>query len=175
MSNSPAGPVIPSHIICPILFWCFVLKDLEKEWLQCAHYFLYLSHSSAQPRIILDYKGLNLSGMFTCGTGVFVPNLNLKGSRFSSLAQMCHLFSRSSLAPSLPPSLPPDLSRVKLMRYEDPMVGPRKVPILGREEEGKLPVSSTSVFNVDLEMKKVTLADNGVNVDIGSSMVYLLE
>ncbi|KAJ3589814.1 hypothetical protein NHX12_010655 [Muraenolepis orangiensis] len=43
-----------------------------------------------------------------------------------------------------------DLSRVKLMRYEDPVLGPRRVPILGCEEQGKLPVSPKSVFSVDL-------------------------
>ncbi|KAF3841076.1 hypothetical protein F7725_006938 [Dissostichus mawsoni] len=67
-----------------------------------------------------------------------------------------------------------DLSRVKLMRYEDPVQGPRQVPILGREEQGKLPVSNKSVFNVNLQEKKVTLADNGLTVDIGDSLIYLV-
>uniref|UniRef100_A0A1A7YTQ2 Leucine--tRNA ligase, cytoplasmic n=1 Tax=Iconisemion striatum TaxID=60296 RepID=A0A1A7YTQ2_9TELE len=67
-----------------------------------------------------------------------------------------------------------DLSRVKLMRYEDPMLGPRRVPVLGQEEQGKLPVSSKSVFNINLQEKRVTLADNGLTVDIGDTLVYLL-
>ena len=60
------------------------------------------------------------------------------------------------------------------MRYEDPVLGPRRVPILGREEEGKLPVSDKSVFSINLEDKRVTVADNGLTVDIGDSLVYLL-
>ncbi|PWA23182.1 hypothetical protein CCH79_00002430, partial [Gambusia affinis] len=63
-----------------------------------------------------------------------------------------------------------DLSRVKLMRYEDPVLGPRRVPILGQEEQGKLPISSKSVFNINLDEKKVTLADNGLTVDIGDTL-----
>ncbi|XP_068457332.1 leucine--tRNA ligase, cytoplasmic-like [Clinocottus analis] len=67
-----------------------------------------------------------------------------------------------------------DLSRVKLMRYEDPVLGPRRVPVLGLEEQGKLPISNKSVFNINLEEKRVTLADNGLTVDIGNSLVYLV-
>uniref|UniRef100_A0A4W6EZT0 Leucyl-tRNA synthetase 1 n=1 Tax=Lates calcarifer TaxID=8187 RepID=A0A4W6EZT0_LATCA len=67
-----------------------------------------------------------------------------------------------------------DLSRVKLMRYEDPMLGPRRVPVLGQEEQGKLPISNKSVFNVNLEEKRVTLADNGLTVDVGDTLVYLV-
>uniref|UniRef100_A0A3Q3GQR8 leucine--tRNA ligase n=1 Tax=Labrus bergylta TaxID=56723 RepID=A0A3Q3GQR8_9LABR len=68
-----------------------------------------------------------------------------------------------------------DLSRVKLMRYEDPVLGPRRVPVLGHEERGKLQISTKSVFNVNLEEKKVTLADNGLSVDIGDTLVYLVQ
>uniref|UniRef100_A0A3Q2T4A5 Leucine--tRNA ligase, cytoplasmic n=1 Tax=Fundulus heteroclitus TaxID=8078 RepID=A0A3Q2T4A5_FUNHE len=68
-----------------------------------------------------------------------------------------------------------DLSRVKLMRYEDPMLGPRRVPVLGQEEKGKLPISSKSVFNINLDEKKVTLADNGLTVDVGDTLVYLIQ
>uniref|UniRef100_A0A1A8CRV3 Leucine--tRNA ligase, cytoplasmic n=1 Tax=Nothobranchius kadleci TaxID=1051664 RepID=A0A1A8CRV3_NOTKA len=67
-----------------------------------------------------------------------------------------------------------DLSRVKLMRYEDPLLGPRRVPVLGQEEQGKLLVSTKSVFNVNLQEKKVTLADNGLTIDIGDTLVYLI-
>uniref|UniRef100_A0A8D0AU92 Leucine--tRNA ligase, cytoplasmic n=1 Tax=Sander lucioperca TaxID=283035 RepID=A0A8D0AU92_SANLU len=67
-----------------------------------------------------------------------------------------------------------DLSRVKLMRYEDPVLGPRRVPVLGHEEQGKLPISNKSVFNINLEEKRVTVADNGLTVDIGDSLVYLI-
>ncbi|XP_056450421.1 leucine--tRNA ligase, cytoplasmic [Gadus chalcogrammus] len=68
-----------------------------------------------------------------------------------------------------------DLSRVKLMRYEDPLLGPRRVPILGREEQGKLALSDKSTFSVDLGEGRVTVADNGLSVDIGDTLVYLVQ
>lgn len=63
---------------------------------------------------------------------------------------------------------------MKLMRYEDPVLGPRRVPVMGQEQQGKLLISSQSVFNVSVEEKKVTLADNGLTVDVGDTLVYLV-
>lgn len=68
-----------------------------------------------------------------------------------------------------------DLSKVKLMRYEDPVLGPRRVPVLGREEQGKLPISDKSSFHINLEDKKVHMTDNGLKVDIGDTLVYLVQ
>lgn len=68
-----------------------------------------------------------------------------------------------------------DVSRVKLMRFEDPLMGPRRVPVLGQEERGKLPISSTSVFSVDLQQRRVTLADGGAPpLEVGDTLAYLL-
>ncbi|XP_063059254.1 leucine--tRNA ligase, cytoplasmic [Engraulis encrasicolus] len=67
-----------------------------------------------------------------------------------------------------------DMSKVKLMRYEDPVLGPRRVPVLGREEQGKLPVSDKSTFHISLDDKKVHMTDNGLRVDIGDTLVYLV-
>ncbi|KAI4901262.1 hypothetical protein NFI96_033672, partial [Prochilodus magdalenae] len=67
-----------------------------------------------------------------------------------------------------------DLSKVKLMRFEDPLLGPRRVPVLGKEEQGKLPVSEKSVFHINVEDKKVHLSDNGLKVDIGDTLIYLV-
>lgn len=67
-----------------------------------------------------------------------------------------------------------DLSKVKLMRYEDPVLGPRRIPVLGKEEEGKLPVSNSSVFHISLQENKVHMSDNGLKVDIGDTLIYLV-
>uniref|UniRef100_A0A8C8K3K4 Leucine--tRNA ligase, cytoplasmic n=1 Tax=Oncorhynchus tshawytscha TaxID=74940 RepID=A0A8C8K3K4_ONCTS len=68
-----------------------------------------------------------------------------------------------------------DLSKVKLMRFEDPVLGPRRVPILGREEQGKLPISDKSSFSISLADRKVLMTDNGLSVDIGDTLVYLVQ
>ncbi|CDQ66844.1 unnamed protein product [Oncorhynchus mykiss] len=67
------------------------------------------------------------------------------------------------------------LSKVKLMRFEDPVLGPRRVPILGREEQGKLPISDKSSFSISLADRKVLMTDNGLSVDIGDTLVYLVQ
>ncbi|XP_051960760.1 leucine--tRNA ligase, cytoplasmic-like isoform X2 [Xyrauchen texanus] len=68
-----------------------------------------------------------------------------------------------------------DLSKVKLMRFEDPLLGPRRIPILGKEEEGKLPISNSSIFHINLEQSKVHMSDNGLKMDIGDTLVYLVQ
>lgn len=84
--------------------------------------------------------------------------------------------SRTETPPSpLLPSPPPDVSRVKLMRFQDPLMGPRRVPILGQEERDKLPISTTSVFSVDLQQRGVTLSDGtGPPLEVGDTLAYLL-
>ncbi|XP_064205975.1 leucine--tRNA ligase, cytoplasmic [Anguilla rostrata] len=67
-----------------------------------------------------------------------------------------------------------DLSKVKLMRYDDPLLGPRRLPVLGREEQGKSPISERSTFHVDLAGRKVHVTDNGLSVDVGDTLVYLV-
>ncbi|XP_039630394.1 leucine--tRNA ligase, cytoplasmic-like [Polypterus senegalus] len=68
-----------------------------------------------------------------------------------------------------------ELSTVKLMRYEDPLLGPRRVPILGKEEVGKTPISNESIFHINPNTRKVHIKDNGLMVDIGDTLVYLVQ
>lgn len=67
-----------------------------------------------------------------------------------------------------------DLSKVKLMRFDDPLLGPRQVPVLGKEYTGKSPISEHAVFHVDLTSKKIHLTENGLRADIGDTMIYLV-
>ncbi|XP_018883476.3 leucine--tRNA ligase, cytoplasmic isoform X1 [Gorilla gorilla gorilla] len=67
-----------------------------------------------------------------------------------------------------------DLSKVKLMRFDDPLFGPRRVPVLGKEYTEKTPISEHAVFNVDLMSKKIHLTENGIRVDIGDTIIYLV-
>ncbi|XP_052444280.1 leucine--tRNA ligase, cytoplasmic [Carassius gibelio] len=68
-----------------------------------------------------------------------------------------------------------DLSKVKLMRFEDPLLGPRRIPVLGKEEEGKIPISNSSVFHIDLQENKVHMSENGLKTDIGDTLIYLVQ
>ncbi|XP_029439505.1 leucine--tRNA ligase, cytoplasmic isoform X2 [Rhinatrema bivittatum] len=67
-----------------------------------------------------------------------------------------------------------DPLKVKLMRFEDPLHGPRRVPILGKEEMGKAPISQQAAFHIDLDEKRVHVTDNGMKAEIGDTLVYLV-
>lgn len=68
-----------------------------------------------------------------------------------------------------------DLSKMKLMRFEDPLLGPRRIPVLGKEEEGKIPISNSSVFHINLQENKVHMSDSGLKIDIGDTLIYLVQ
>ncbi|NP_001087393.1 leucyl-tRNA synthetase 1 L homeolog [Xenopus laevis] len=68
-----------------------------------------------------------------------------------------------------------DVTKVKVMRYNDPVLGPRRVPVLGKEEVGKTFISQQAAFHIDLNEKKVHVADNGLKTDIGDTLVYIVE
>uniref|UniRef100_A0A672T7K1 Leucyl-tRNA synthetase 1 n=1 Tax=Sinocyclocheilus grahami TaxID=75366 RepID=A0A672T7K1_SINGR len=73
------------------------------------------------------------------------------------------------------PQTIPNLSKVQLMRFEDPLLGPRRIPVLGKEEEGKLPISNSSVFHINLQENNVHMSDNGLKMDIGDTLIYLVQ
>uniref|UniRef100_A0A8C5QZV6 leucine--tRNA ligase n=1 Tax=Leptobrachium leishanense TaxID=445787 RepID=A0A8C5QZV6_9ANUR len=68
-----------------------------------------------------------------------------------------------------------DVTKVKLMRFDDPLLGPRRVPVLGKEESGKTVISPQASFHIDLNEKRVHIADNGLKVDIGDTLVYIVD
>ncbi|KAM4746906.1 leucine--tRNA ligase, cytoplasmic [Rhinophrynus dorsalis] len=68
-----------------------------------------------------------------------------------------------------------DVTKVKLMRFDDPLLGPRRVPVLGKEESGKTLITQQAAFHIDLNEKKVHIADNGLKTDIGDTLVYVVD
>lgn len=60
------------------------------------------------------------------------------------------------------------------MRFDDPLLGPRRIPVLGKEQTGKTLISEHAVFHIDLVSKKVYLTENGLREDIGDTVVYLV-
>lgn len=60
------------------------------------------------------------------------------------------------------------------MRFDDPVLGPRRVPVLGKEEAEKTPILEQAVFHIDLDEKRVRIAENGLTKDIGDTIVYLV-
>ena len=64
-----------------------------------------------------------------------------------------------------------DPKKVKLYRFTDPILGPRKTPSLEKPLEGKEEIKSGEVFKIDLEKEIVRLG----NLDLGESLIYRVE
>lgn len=60
------------------------------------------------------------------------------------------------------------------MRFDDPLLGPRRVPVLGKEEAEKTAIPEQAVFHIDLAEKRVCVTESGLRRDIGDTMVYLV-
>lgn len=54
------------------------------------------------------------------------------------------------------------------------MLGPRRVPVLGKEEAEKTPILEQAIFHIDLDKKHVRITENGLTKDIGDTIVYLV-
>ncbi len=61
--------------------------------------------------------------------------------------------------------------KVRMYRFEDPIMGPRRIPNAEKPLEGKVEVSPKDKFTIDVQKNKVQL--NGV--DIGDVMIYRVE
>ncbi|KAK1343426.1 hypothetical protein QTO34_016206 [Cnephaeus nilssonii] len=110
------------------------------------------------------------------GVSVFIVNPQPSNGHFSTKIEIRQADTRDSIIRRLMKVDRgiKDLSKVKLMRFDDPLLGPRRLPVLGKELTGKTPISEHAVFHVDLMSKNVHLTENGLRADIGDTMVYLV-
>lgn len=110
------------------------------------------------------------------GVSVFIVNPQPSNGHFSTKIEIRQGDTRDSIIRRLMKVDRgiKDLCKVKLMRFDDPLLGPRRVPVLGKELTGKMPISEHAVFHVDLVSKNVHLTENGLRADIGDTMVYLV-
>ncbi|XP_038055725.1 leucine--tRNA ligase, cytoplasmic-like [Patiria miniata] len=68
-----------------------------------------------------------------------------------------------------------DANRVQILRYDDPELGPRKLPKFQQPLEGRTRIPSQATFSITMETKRVSVSENGKNVDAGSVLVYMVE
>ena len=64
-----------------------------------------------------------------------------------------------------------DEKKVQLWRFEDPVMGPRKMPTLDNPLQGKVQIQNGVKFSIDLQSQKVTLDGK---VEVGQSLIYRL-
>jgi len=68
-----------------------------------------------------------------------------------------------------------DPNSIQLWRYEDPHLGPRKLPAFNKPTEGAVRIEDNAVFCVDVEKNKVELTVNGTRNLIGSQVIYIVQ
>ena len=66
------------------------------------------------------------------------------------------------------------MKTAKLLRYDDPTMGPRRIPNLHDPENGKTVLKGGQTFKVDLKKQTVILQDNGSTIELGSQMIYMV-
>jgi leucyl-tRNA synthetase len=64
---------------------------------------------------------------------------------------------------------------VQLWRFEDPVLGDRKIPIFQEPTKGKVLVEPGSRFKVDVAGKKVSVVTGSKVLELGSSVIYLVD
>ena len=69
----------------------------------------------------------------------------------------------------------PDVNRVKILRYTDPELGPRKVPKFQQFADGKTSIAANATFSISLDTKRVAVSENGKSADAGVALVYMVE
>ncbi|XP_071500839.1 LOW QUALITY PROTEIN: leucine--tRNA ligase, cytoplasmic-like [Diadema antillarum] len=67
-----------------------------------------------------------------------------------------------------------DLSKVKILRYDDPVLGPRRLPNFERIEEGKSVIPALTKFKIDEKAQTMRACLNGTAVDVGNALVYVV-
>ena len=68
-----------------------------------------------------------------------------------------------------------DASKVRVLRYDDPVMGPRHMPIIDQPEKGKTALSRADIFVVDLAMSQLGLQENGTTRDVGTQLMYIVD
>ena len=71
-------------------------------------------------------------------------------------------------------AVPPDACQVRLLRYADPVLGPRQMPVFGEPTAGKEPLGEDVTFHIDTARQEVTCRRAGQPLPIGDQLVYMV-
>lgn len=61
-----------------------------------------------------------------------------------------------------------------VLYFQDPELGPRKLPKYDDPKAGKVIVETDSRFTIDVEKQDVTFTSNGTKVKVGNTMAYIV-
>lgn len=67
-----------------------------------------------------------------------------------------------------------DLDALRIWRFEDPILGPRKIPVLNGELKGKVELED-GVFTIDADKHEIYLeVDGAQKISVGCSFIYMV-
>jgi hypothetical protein len=104
-------------------------------------------------------------GRLNCNAGLFTGNISSLVN-FQIKYLLHYLINLNHVS---------DPKSIQLWRYEDPHLGPRKMPALNNPTEGAVRIEDNAVFCVDVEKSKVEISVNGTRNLIGSQIIYIVQ
>lgn len=68
-----------------------------------------------------------------------------------------------------------DVEAVRIWRHDDPILGPRKIPVFSEPFKNKIKLED-GTFTVDTEKQEVYLElEDATKINVGSSLIYVVE
>lgn len=67
-----------------------------------------------------------------------------------------------------------DVDALRIWRYEDAVLGPRKLPNYTEALKGKV-LLENGVFSIDVDKNEVTLKTDSATLNVGTSFIYVVE
>lgn len=67
-----------------------------------------------------------------------------------------------------------DVDALRIWRFEDVVLGPRKLPIHNEPLKGKV-LLEDGVFSIDVEKNEVFLQTESTKLNVGTSFIYVVE
>lgn len=68
----------------------------------------------------------------------------------------------------------PDVDALRIWRFEDPVLGPRKLPAFNEPLKGKV-LLENGVFSIDVEKNEIYLQTESTKLNVGTSFIYIVE
>lgn len=66
------------------------------------------------------------------------------------------------------------MDALRIWRYEDPVLGPRKIPVCSEPFMGKVQLEN-GTFSIDVDKNEVFLATETAKSSIGTTFIYVVE
>lgn len=67
-----------------------------------------------------------------------------------------------------------NVDALRIYRFEDGVLGPRKLPTFNEPLKGKIPIEDGE-FSIDVEKSEITLQTDSSKINIGTSFIYVVQ